>query len=89
MTTTATETTPERAPCTVPALVVCVHSCAACREAKCHHAWGHRVGVPSLNGLFMGDCTDDRLERVCRIPGSVRRVHCTHNVTNQTSSGAR
>ena len=66
---------------TVRADVVCDHACAACWEADCNHAWPHRVGVKSLNGLDMGDCTDDRNERVCCVPGNVKRVRCVpaHN----------
>ena len=90
MTTTDTTADARRVSRNLDAVVVCVHSCADCRQAGCHHAWGHRVGIPSLNGLFMGDCTDERLESVCCIPGSVRRVHCApaHNAAGEVRRNA-
>lgn len=65
--------------------VVCDHVCEACFTAGCKHAHPHGIGVKSLNGLDMGDCTDERCENVCCVSGKVVRVRCVpaFNAANQ------
>jgi hypothetical protein len=57
--------------------VVCDRARKACLAAGCNHAVPHRIGVKSLNGLNMGDCTDERRESVCCVAtGTPERIRC-------------
>ena len=72
-------------------VVVCDHARAACVGAGCNHARAHRPGVLSLNGLDMGDCTDERREHVCCVAtGTPERIRCVpaHNTVPPLVGGA-
>lgn len=57
--------------------VVCDHAFMSCWDKGCQHAVPHRIGVKSLNGMYMGDCTDERNEHVCCVAtGSPERIRC-------------
>jgi len=68
--------------------VVCDHAFMPCWDKGCQHAVPHRIGVQSLNGMYMGDCTDERNEHVCCVAtGSPERIRCVPvlNVTNEAN----
>ncbi len=65
--------------------VVCNHTEPNCVKAGCLHAVPHLPGVPSLNGLQLGDCSQEAYDAVCCIPGDGSvRVMCVP--LNQTEN---
>jgi hypothetical protein len=58
--------------------VACDHAFIACWDKGCQHAVPHKAGqVADLNGLNMGDCTDERNECMCSVAtGTLERIRC-------------
>jgi hypothetical protein len=66
--------------------LICDHALPYCVDFECRHAVPHGRGEPSLNGLVMGDCTDERNEIVCCVPtGEPVRVVCRPDVREGTA----